>query len=145
MSAEENGELRGNFTSKLNIVSLGKGLLVGYIMVFLIFVVLAYIISLMKFPENYVTGAVIIANIISVIIAGSISASAVNTKGWLNGALTGCIYYVILFLISSMVVRNYHFGLAALSTMITCILAGSFGGMIGINIKKPSRHKYKRA
>lgn len=139
----DNEDLNGGFSDKFNLLSLGKGILAGYILIIPLFAVLSYCISLMKFPEKYITGAVIIANIISVIVAGTVSASAVKIKGWLNGAVTGLIYYLVLFLVSSMVLRNLHFGLTALTTMITCILGGSFGGMLGINYKKPSKYKYK--
>jgi len=145
MGIEKSDEPRGNFTSRINLISLGKGILAGYILIIPVFIFFAYAVSLMKYPEKYITITVIIANIISVIVAGSISASAVSEKGWFNGAVAGFIYYAVLFLISSMISGNFHFGLSALSTMITSVLAGSFGGMLGINFRRPSRHKYKRA
>jgi len=144
MGTGENGDFKEGFTDRLNLINLGKGILAGYILIIPILAVFAYAISLMNFPEKYITGTVIVANIISVIVAGSISASSVKAKGWLNGATAGLVYYIILFLISSLVMRNYKYGLGALSTMITCVLAGSFGGMIGINFKRPSEHRYKR-
>lgn len=141
----ESEDQSGNFTSRINLISMGKGILAGYILIIPVFIFFAYAVSLMKYPEKYITGTVIIANVISVIVAGSISASKASEKGWLNGAIAGFIYYAILFLISGMISGNFHIGLSALSTLITSILAGSFGGMLGINIKRPSRHKFKRA
>lgn len=145
MGIEKSEDSRNGLTSKINMISMGKGILAGYILIIPVFIFFAYAVSLMKYPEKYITGTVIIANIISVIVAGSISASSVSEKGWLNGAVAGFIYYALLFFISSMISGNFHFGLSALSTLITSILAGSFGGMLGINFKRPSRHKYKRA
>lgn len=142
---DEKGEIKGSLSDKISILGLGKGILAGYILIIPVFAVLAYIISIMKFPDKYVTGAVVITNIISVIVAGSISSASVREKGWLNGATTGIIYYGILYLVSSMVMHDYHFGLTALTTLITCILGGSFGGMLSIGLRRPERHKYNRA
>ena len=139
---DEKVEIKGNLSDRISLVSLGKGILAGYILIIPVFAILAYIISLVKFPDKYVTGAVVVTNILSVIVAGSISSSSVRTKGWLNGATTGMVYYVILYLISSMVMHDYHFGLTALTTMITCILGGSLGGMLSIGFRRPEKHKY---
>lgn len=142
---DEKGELKSNLSDKISLLGLGKGILAGFILIIPVFAVLAYIISLMKFPDKYVTGAVVITNIVSVIVAGSISSASVREKGWLNGATTGIVYYGILYLISSMIMRDYRFGLSALATLITCILGGSFGGMLSIGLRKPEKHKFNRA
>lgn len=58
----------------------------------------------------------------------------------LNGALTGFTYMLILYLASSIIFNDFTLTQRSIIMIITGILAGSIGGIIGINRKaKPPK------
>jgi len=88
------------------------------------------------FPLKYMSTAVIITTLLSIVIAGWISTKNVKSKGWLNGAIVGFIYMLILYLVSSIVYREFAINSYVLILLGIGILSGSIGGILGINLKR---------
>ncbi|HOM03017.1 MAG TPA: TIGR04086 family membrane protein [Acetivibrio sp.] len=119
-----------------NVITIIKGILISYLFTLPMFAIFAYFLRFTDFPLKYMSTAVIITTLLSIVIAGWISAKNVKSKGWLNGAIVGFIYMLILYLISSIVYRDFAVNSYVLILLAIGVLSGSIGGILGINLKR---------
>lgn len=127
-----------NVVSENSISLLGILKCVGlaYIITLIIFLALAIVLSYTEFPETMVPSVVIVGTLISIMFAGTSIARRVRTRGWLNGAVAGLTYMLILYLISSFTVADFRVDQYVIIMFISGMLAGAVGGIVGINLKK---------
>jgi putative membrane protein (TIGR04086 family) len=121
---------------KINFLILTKAIILAYIITIPVFIVLALIATYTKFPEKLILPAVIVTTIISILIASSASTSNLKSKGWLNGSLVGLTYMIVLYLVSSIVFKNFSINEHVITNTVIGVLTGAIGGIIGINIKR---------
>lgn len=126
----------------LSPVSVFKGILAAYIITIPSFLIFALILANTDFPQKLISPAVVVTTIISVLTAGSMSTKGIKNRGWLNGSLVGLIYMVILYIISSMIFKSFSIDKYVVTMTIIGVLTGAIGGIVGINIKKTTKHKY---
>ncbi|NLD47561.1 MAG: TIGR04086 family membrane protein [Clostridiaceae bacterium] len=127
-----------------NIVTVAKGILISYLITIPIFALFAYILTFVDFPEKYMSTAVIITTLLSMIIAGWTAAKNMKSRGWLNGAVIGVIYMGVLFLLSSLAFRNFSIDRHVAMMLIIGILSGSIGGILGVNLTSQPRIKTRK-
>ena len=125
----------------MSLVAVLKGILVGYIITIPAFMLFALILANTDFPQKLITPAVVITTIISVLTAGAISTRGLKNRGWLNGSIVGFIYMLILYLLSSLIYRNFAIDKYVITMTVIGILTGAIGGIIGINIKNGTKYK----
>lgn len=73
--------------------------------------------------------------IISITASAIYVAVKVDSKGWLNGAIAGLIYMVVLFLISLLFKTGTVIEKGIIVKIFIGFLVGGLAGMIGINLK----------
>ncbi|WP_168121641.1 TIGR04086 family membrane protein [Paenibacillus sp. HB172176] len=56
-------------------------------------------------------------------------------RGWYNGGLLGLMYGIIIVIVSFLA-TNASFSLHSLIMLGTVLLAGAFGGMVGVNLRR---------
>jgi len=127
----------------VNIFTIGKGILLSYIVTIPLFLIFAFILSYTDFPEKYISTVVVIVTIVSVLVASSTVTRNARNKGWLNGIVVGFAYMLVLYVISSLVLDNYSINRYVITMMVIGILTGAIGGIIGINIKASTSVKNK--
>ncbi|NLL06202.1 MAG: TIGR04086 family membrane protein [Clostridiaceae bacterium] len=118
-----------------NIVSMVKGIAIAYLITIPLFVIFAFFLTYMDFPEKFLPSAVIITTLISIIVAGWSSTRKIRNKGWLNGGIVGLMYIGILFLASSLAYRNYSINSHVVVMLVIGAITGSVGGILGINLR----------
>lgn len=97
--------------------------------------ILAAILTFTDFPEKYKTVAVLIATISGLFVAGFKAGLHNEKNGMVKGALTGLAYMVILYLASSIIFNDFIINQRSVIMILTGILAGAIGAVIGINRK----------
>ncbi|WP_169082725.1 TIGR04086 family membrane protein [Paenibacillus sp. PL91] len=80
------------------------------------------------------TNALIVHGFAS-LAGGFTSGRRSESKGWYNGALLGLLYGAIVIIISFLA-SNTSLSLHSVLLLGASLLAGAFGGMIGVNMKK---------
>lgn len=121
--------------NKISIGAIVKGVILAYFITLIVFLVFAILITYTNFPESAIPTVVIVTTILSIVIAGTSVAKKVKSKGWLNGAITGIAYMVILYIISSLALTGFVFDKYVVYMMFLGLCIGAFGGIIGINLK----------
>jgi putative membrane protein (TIGR04086 family) len=123
----------------LSLMSLLKGLLASYIVTIPAFLLFALILANLDFPQRLITPMVVVITVISVLTAGSVSTRGVRSRGWLNGGIVGLVYMIILYLLSSIIFKNFTIDRNVVTMTVIGVLAGAIGGIMSINTKKSGK------
>lgn len=119
----------------LNINIYARGLIRGYVVTLLLSLLFGILITFTKLSENIIP---ILTNGIMIIGIGfsSIYISAhLRKRGWIHGGIIGCIFVLILVVISKIFVDDYSIDRVVLYKVGMGMGIGIIGGMLGINIK----------
>ena len=85
--------------------------------------------------DSTIKPIVIVLSSISIFIGSSISTIKIRKNGILYGGLVGAIYIVLIYLLSSIAFAGFSLNLSSLVMIISSIMTGVVGGVIGVNIK----------
>jgi putative membrane protein (TIGR04086 family) len=118
---------------KNNIKIIAKGSLVSIIITIVALMIFAIILSSTGVPETAIPTVIIIITAVSILIGSSLSMTKIKKNGIVNGALIGLIYIVFIYLLSSIVERDFSMSIYSIIMIVGSILAGAIGGIIGIN------------
>lgn len=128
--------LDNNIKEKSKFINVLKGSITAIVITLISLVIFSTILANTNINENTIIPVIIAVTAISILIGSIISVSKISKKGLLNGALVGLIYIAIIYLLSSLVNGNFSFDLNSLIITIFAIIAGMFGGIIGVNLKR---------
>lgn len=127
---------KDNNKDEKNFSNILKGSIISIIITLVFLVIFSLVIANTNVKESTIIPGIIIISAMSLLIGSIISTLKVSKKGLLNGALVGVIYIIILYIISSFVNQNFEINVKCLIMIVTSIIMGMIGGIIGINIKK---------
>lgn len=120
---------------KINIKNILLGGLVSLIISIIFLLIFSLILVNTNVNENTITPVVIIITAISIFIGSSVSTINIKRNGILNGALVGGTYILIIYLLSSLLFTGFGLNLYSVIIIVSAILTGMIGGIIGVNIK----------
>ena len=122
--------MRKNRTGE-KIMQVLKCLLASYIVTGLLLLLLTFIVYKTEADEQLVTGGIVAIYVISTFVGGIIIGKLAGAKKFLWGMMIGAIYFLMLFVISYGVYREFQTnGLSVITTMILCVGGGMLGGML---------------
>ncbi len=118
-----------------NIGIIAKGVIIAISASMILLLVFSAVLTYTKVSESVSNPVIIVITAISILIASQISTRKIRKNGIVNGGIIGGIYIITLYLISSIVTGNFSLGINAIVMIIASIVAGMFGGIIGVNAK----------
>ncbi len=130
INVSENISENGN-----NIKKVIKGSAFSIIITLIELLIYSIILSYTSVSESTIPTIVIIITAISVLIGSTISTSNIKKNGIINGMFVGLIYIAIIYLLSSIVTGNFLLNITSIIMIITSVLTGALGGIIGVNKK----------
>ncbi len=130
INVSENISENGN-----NIKKVIKGSAFSIIITLIGLLVYSIILSYTSVSESTIPTIVIIITAISILIGSTISTSNIKKNGIINGMFVGLIYIAIIYLLSSIVTGNFLLNITSIIMIITSVLTGALGGIIGVNKK----------
>ncbi|HEY9062622.1 MAG TPA: TIGR04086 family membrane protein [Pseudobacteroides sp.] len=145
MSRISRQNIRETLNEHMTLVSIIKGIVISFLITIPFFAAFSLALTYTDFPEKYVSTSVIITTVISIIVAGSTATSKINKKGWINGAIVGTIYMLVLYILSSISFRDFSITRQTVTMIAIGILSGSIGGIIGVNLKYNRSRKRAKA
>lgn len=108
-----------------------KSLLASYIVTGLLLLLLTFLVYQFKLDEQIVIGGIVAVYVVSTFLGGFIIGKLTKVKKYIWGIVIGILYFVLLFLISYGVYREFNTnGLNTLTTIILCVGGGMLGGML---------------
>ena len=118
-----------------NIKKVIKGSAFSIIITLIELLIYSIILSYTSVSESTIPTIVIIITAISILIGSTISTSNIKKNGIINGMFVGLIYIAIIYLLSSIVTGNFLLNITSIIMIITSVLTGALGGIIGVNKK----------
>ena len=115
---------------------IAKGLIASLIFTFIALIILSAILTYTSISENVGNSAIIIINSVSILIGSGITTKNQKSKGILKGSLCGLCYIGIIYLISSLVSLDFTVNTSSIIMIVTSIIAGGIGGIIGVNMNR---------
>ncbi|QIB26542.1 TIGR04086 family membrane protein [Caloranaerobacter azorensis] len=112
-----------------------KGVLISIAISIICIIVLAVILTYTSLSENVVPILNSIIMIVSIALGAIYTSVKIKKKGWLNGAIIGLLYFILLILVSYIFIRSYKINSHVIIKGIVAIITGAVGGMIGVNLK----------
>jgi len=108
-----------------------KSLLASYIVTGILLLLLTFLVYKFKLSEQVVVGGIVSIYVISTFIGGFIIGKLTEVRKFIWGMLVGSLYFILLFLISYGVYREFNTnGLNTITTVILCWGGGTLGGML---------------
>jgi putative membrane protein, TIGR04086 family len=118
-----------------NIIKILKGSAISIIITLIGLLIYSIILSYTSVAETTMPVTIIIISAISILIGSTLSTSNIKKNGIINGMLVGLIYITVIYLLSSIVTGNFLLNITSIIMIITSVLTGALGGIIGVNKK----------
>lgn len=119
-----------------NIYSILKGFGISLILSVIFIWIYALILVKTNIQENTIVPVIMVISSVSILIGSSASCLKVKKNGILNGACVGGLYFITLYLLSSIALCGFGFNVKSLLIITLGIAFGGIGGIIGVNIRK---------
>lgn len=124
-----------NSFGKLDVKTMLKSLSISYIITFLILIVLSILLTWTPLSINFANIGVILTVCISTFSGGYFVSKKIQSKGFINGAISGLLYVAVLYIIGALLYGKFDFERNMMIMAVVSLLAGSFGGIAGVNAK----------
>ena len=98
-------------------------------------IIFASLLTYTSIAESTIPTVTIIITGISILIGSSLCMSTVKKNGIINGAIIGLIYIITIYLISSLIEKDFSLNTYSIVMIIASVFAGALGGIIGVNRK----------
>ena len=110
-----------------------KGVIISIIFTLIFLFVFSIILTYTNVSETFISPVIIVVTAISIFIGSSIGNLKMRKNGLLNGALIGGIYLLSIYILSGIINKNFSLTVQSLIIIVSGILCGMFGGIIGVN------------
>lgn len=117
------------------IVIILKGSLISIIATIVLLMIFAAVLTYSNINESSMPTVIIVVTALCILVGSQITTSKIKRNGIVNGALVGAIYILALYLISSIISKDFSLNFYSIIMMATSILIGGIGGIIGVNKK----------
>ncbi len=108
-----------------------KSLLASYIVTGVLLLILTFLVYKFELDEQVVVAGIVAIYVVSTFMGGYIIGKLTGIKKFVWGMIIGAVYFVLLYLISYGVYREFNTnGISAITTAILCIGGGTLGGML---------------
>ncbi|NLJ65897.1 MAG: TIGR04086 family membrane protein [Clostridiales bacterium] len=117
-----------------DIIAILKSSIIAIIMTLVCFAIFAIIIKVADLQETIIAPVVQVIRTLSIAFGGMLAAKSSKKLGWLKGGITGVVYVLLAFMISSMFGGSIFMGSVIFSDILLGVIAGAVGGIIGVNV-----------
>ena len=117
-----------------NFIRILKGSIIAIILTFILLFIFAILLTYTNIQENIINPIIIVITAISILIGSSISTLKIKKMGMVNGGFIGLIYILTIYFISSITGSGFTLQIQSIIMMISSVVAGMIGGIIGVNL-----------
>lgn len=110
-----------------------KGVTISIIFTLIFLFIFSTILTYTNISEEFIAPVIIVITAISIFIGSSIGNIKLKKNGLLNGALIGGIYLLSIYILSGLISKNFSLTIQSIIIIISGMICGMFGGVIGVN------------
>ena len=118
-----------------NFINIIKGVIISIVFTLIFLFIFSIILTYTTISESFITPTIIVITAISIFIGSSIGNIKMKKNGLFNGALIGGIYLLSIYLLSGIINQNFLLSTQSIIIIISGMICGMFGGIIGVNKK----------
>ena len=116
-------------------INIIKGVIISIVFTLIFLFIFSIILTYTTISESFITPTIIVITAISIFIGSSIGNIKMKKNGLFNGALIGGIYLLSIYLLSGIINQNFSLSTQSIIIIISGMICGMFGGVIGVNKK----------
>ncbi len=116
-----------------------RGVTYGLLLMAVLLAALSVALSRVDLPFGLIGPITQVIAAAACMLAGFVSARAIRQKGLLVGAASGGLIFAVMLALS--LVIDGGFDLQLLLKLLTCVLGGMIGGVLGVNAKASRSRK----
>ena len=117
------------------IKNITKGVLISLISTVMMLLLFAILLTYTNVNEDIINTVITVITWISILIGSSIGNFKMKKNGLLNGAIIGGMYIFTIYMISSILNWRFSLNFQSIIMIITGMIFGILGGIIGVNKK----------
>ena len=126
-------KIQTNETKTIKIIA--KGIGISLLITVIALIIFAIILTYTNIEENVINPVIMIITAISILIGSSIESTKIKKNGLINGGIIGGSYILILYVVSSILNWKFSLNIQSIIMIITAVIFGILGGIIGVNKK----------
>ncbi len=112
-----------------------KSVLISILFTVVCLIIFSILLTYTKLQENTIPVVTTIITSLSILIGSTLSTLNIKRNGLISGATIALIYIYIIYFLSSIITKNFSLNGYSILMIITSLLSGAIGGIIGVNIK----------
>ncbi len=117
------------------IINILKGSAISIIATLIFLCIFAILLTYTNLNENTLPTVVIVITVLSILIGSQLATGKIKRNGIINGAMVGVLYILTIYLLSSIVTKNFSLSKYSTVMIVASCLVGGIGGIIGVNKK----------
>lgn len=118
-----------------NFLRILKGSIFSIIISMLLLLIFAVILTYANVSESTIPTVIIMISNLSILCGSILCNRKIKKNGIGNGMAVGLIYILVIYLISSIVIKSFSFNLKSIIMILCSLVSGILGGIIGVNLK----------
>ena len=124
-----------NENNSNSIFDILKGTAISIVATLILLIIFSAILTYTSVNESTMPAVIIIVSALSILLSSQLTTAKIKKNGIVNGILVGGLYFAFLYIISSIISKNFSMNNYSIIMMATSIVLGGFGGIIGVNKK----------
>ncbi|MBE7056992.1 MAG: TIGR04086 family membrane protein [Ruminococcaceae bacterium] len=118
---------------------LAKGSIFSVLLTIPIGIVLSIAMCTTDFPEEYLSPAVLITVVLSIVLAGIMTTAPADNMGWIGGSIAGLFYMAVIMVIRWCLEGRVYMDKDIVTLLLCGTLLGTISGMAGLSLGKRVR------
>lgn len=120
---------------KNNMIKILIGTAISILLTLIALLIFSMILAYTNVGEETMETVIIGITGISILAGSSVATSKIKKRGIINGILIGALYIILIYMVSSILNKNYSINQYAIIMSLVGMLSGAVGGIVGVNKK----------
>lgn len=119
---------------------LARGSLFSIFLTVPVAIILSIAMCTTDFPEEYLSPAVLVTVVLSIVLAGIMTTAPADNMGWVGGSVAGLFYMAVIMVIRWCLEGRVYIDKDIITLLLCGALLGTISGMAGLSLGKRVRH-----
>ena len=116
------------------VISVLKGWIGAVLLTFMLMLILSLAMIKFELNDNIYSIIFTVITVVSLVIGAVLAARNNGERGWLTGGIVGLLFFVFIFVFSSVINGSFAFDITQIYKLIGCFGVGTIAGILGINL-----------
>lgn len=112
-----------------------KGVVIAFVMTIAMIFLVSVLLCNTNLNESIINPLIIFATSFSILTGGFFTTKSLEKNGIITGGVLGLIYILSIYILSSILSSNFTININSIILIISSILCGAIGGIIGVNMQ----------